>query len=349
MKAEQLMSSVVFRGGDIVLETVPVPSAESGQILVRVAAVGICGTDLHILGGDHVTHEGDLIPGHEFSGTVHAIGEGVAGFSHGDPVVVNPNIPCQACRYCERGKQNLCESYEAIGVTLPGAAAQYVVVPVGCVEKLPSRFAADTTLLENAAIVEPLSCAVHGMDVLGQVLGDDVLVYGAGTMGLMMIDLLHRSGAGTITVIDLQEEKARRALDLGATHVAKRLSDVSGEDRQGVAGWDVVVDCTGVPAVIAEGLNQVGRGGRFLQFGVAPSEAEVPLSPYKVYRDEITILGSMAVHQSFGRAAELLAVGLIDPTKYVSHRFPLVEYGEALSAFRRGETIKALVIPDRSE
>ncbi|MDN4474774.1 alcohol dehydrogenase catalytic domain-containing protein [Demequina sp. SYSU T00192] len=339
------MSAVVFDiGGGVRVDRVPVPSPAPGEVLVEVAAVGICGTDLHLRGGDHVSRDGDLVPGHELAGVVVAVAAGVAGVAVGDAVAVDPNIPCGGCRQCHRGRRNLCERYSAVGVTRPGAAARYVAVPAACCVVLPASLAQDRDALALMALAEPLSCAVRGVDVLQPQLADHVLVYGAGTMGLMVTALLAGSGAATVTVVDPNLDKAEGARALGATAVAGGVPDLDPADVPD-GGWDIVVDCTGVPAAIADGLDRVGRGGTFLQFGVAPTAATVEVSPHRIYRDEISIVGSMAVLDSFSRAVDLLLAGRVDPEPYVSHRVPLEGYADALDLFARGATRKVLVLP----
>jgi threonine dehydrogenase-like Zn-dependent dehydrogenase len=328
--------------GDIECVERTIPELEAGEVLVRVAAVGICGTDLHLRAGDHVKRDHPIVPGHEFAGTVVTTNES-SQLRIGDPVAVDPNIPCRKCPQCKRGRSNLCENYEAIGVTMDGAAAQYVAVPEFCCVRLPEAFC-DPELLVNAALIEPISCAVHGIDVLDPSVGDTALVYGAGTMGLIMTVLLAKSGVTQIGVIDPNTARLEGVQRAGASYTAATLHAM----RSGAAvpeQWDVVVDCTGVPAAISEGLEQVIPGGSFLQFGVSPTTATVEISPYRIYRSEIRIIGSMAVHNSFARAARILASGGIDPDLVISHRVALEDYARALDLFARGRTKKVLVVP----
>ncbi|HEY0189013.1 MAG TPA: zinc-dependent alcohol dehydrogenase family protein [Cellulomonas sp.] len=327
----------------IELRELPVPVPGPVEALIRVAAVGICGTDLHLRRGDHVVHDGDLVPGHELSGEVVEVGDQVVGLRPGDLVVADPNVPCRSCRQCQRGRSNLCERYQAVGVTRAGAAAEYVVCPAaGCVV-LPTAWRDDPRAVQDAALVEPLSCAVRGIDVLRLPLAASALVYGAGTMGLMIADLLRRAGAASVAVVDPNPSKVQVAHRVGAVATAPDPDalDPAPPDRE----WDVVVDCTGVPAAIEDGLGRVARGGTFLQFGVAPTAARVQLDPHRIYQREITVTGSMAVLDSFARAVDLLVAGALDPEVYITHRLPLDRYAEGLEAFARGETRKVLVLP----
>jgi threonine dehydrogenase-like Zn-dependent dehydrogenase len=168
------------------------PSPGPDEVVVSVASCGICGTDLHILEGDYGRLP--IVPGHEFAGQVVEVGSNVRKVRIGDQVAADPNIPCRTCYQCRRGRLNLCEDLNAIGVTVPGAAAQFVGVPAGNCVLLP-----DGTKAADAALIEPLSCAVRGFDVIRAKLADRVLIYGAGTMGLMNLQLAKRSGAATVS------------------------------------------------------------------------------------------------------------------------------------------------------
>lgn len=194
----------------------------------------------------------------------------------------------------------------------------------------------------DAALIEPLSCAVRGFDVLPRVLADHYLIYGAGTMGLMMMELAKRAGAGSVNVVDLNPKRLETARELGCSATATSADELTeGFPR----GWDVVVDCTGVAAAISDGLSRVGRGGTFLQFGVAAYDARVQIEPYKIYNQEITITGSMAVLHSFERAGDLFVNGALRPDVMISDRFPLADYAAALEQFKAGVGRKIQIVP----
>jgi 2-desacetyl-2-hydroxyethyl bacteriochlorophyllide A dehydrogenase len=276
-----------------------------------------------------------VIPGHEFAGEVAAVGAGVTEFRPGDRVAVDPNIYCGECHYCAIGHGNLCERYSALGVTRDGACAEYVAAPVGNCYRLPEGMP-----LEHAPLVEPLSCAVHGFDLLPGRVGEHYLIYGAGTMGLMMAQLGARAGAASVAVVDLNTDRLAVARQLGVDAVATSADDL---DRR--QGWEVVVDCTGAVPAIEDGLTRVRPGGTFQVFGVAAATATATFSPFRVYKNEITIVGSMAVLHSFGRAVDLMAKGAVDAETMISHTYPLDQYGAAVDAFRAGAGRKLQVRP----
>jgi 2-desacetyl-2-hydroxyethyl bacteriochlorophyllide A dehydrogenase len=325
-------AAVVTTPGTISVEEVPDPSPGTSEVVVKPAATGICGTDLHIMDGEFAPAY-PIVPGHEFAGEIVAVGSGVTGYAVGDQVAVDPSLYCGHCYYCKRARGNQCENWAAIGVTVAGAAAEYVAAPMANLFKLPSHLAA-----RDAALIEPLSCAVRGFDVLPRAMASTYLIYGSGTMGLMMLSLAKRAGAESVSVVDLNPARLETARRIGCSAAV-----TSADEIDAPRGFDVVIDCTGAEAAIRDGLRRVGRGGTFLQFGVAGYDARVAIEPYEIYRREITITGSMAVLHSFDRAGALLAAGVLDPSIFVSHRFPLTSYSEALDQFRAGVGRKILI------
>jgi 2-desacetyl-2-hydroxyethyl bacteriochlorophyllide A dehydrogenase len=327
-------AAVVVTPGTLSVESVPDPAPGPVDVVVRPAAVGICGTDLHIMDGEFAPSF-PIVPGHEFAGEIVGVGSAVTGYAVGDQVAVDPSLYCGHCYYCKRARGNQCENWNAIGVTVPGAAAELVAAPMANLFRLPAHLSA-----RNAALIEPLSCAVRGFDVLPRTVADNYLIYGSGTMGLMMLELAKRAGAAAVSVVDLNPERLETAKRLGCSAAVTNADELDAP-----RGWDVVIDCTGAAAAIRDGLGRVGRGGTFLQFGVANYDTRVEIEPYEIYRREITVTGSMAVLHSFDRAGEMLAAGVLDPDVFVSHRFPLDAYGDALAQFRAGIGRKILIEP----
>lgn len=329
-----MKAAVVVTPGTIEIRDVPDPAPGPTDVVVRPAAVGICGTDLHIMDGEFAPAF-PIVPGHEFAGEIVAVGSAVTGYSAGDRVAVDPSLYCGYCYYCKRARGNQCENWGAIGVTVSGGAAEFVAAPMANLFRLPTHLTA-----RDAALIEPLSCAVRGFDVLPRTLADNYLIYGSGTMGLMMLELAKRAGAASVSMVDLNPERLETAKQLGCSAAVANADELDAP-----RGWDVVIDCTGAEPAIRDGLQRVGRGGTFLQFGVSSYDARVAIEPYEIYRREITITGSMAVLHSFDRAGSLLAAGLLDPEIFVSQRYPLDSYAEALDQFRAGIGRKILIEP----
>lgn len=329
------MKAAVITGiGTSEVTEVPDPEPGPRQVVVEVAACGICGTDLHILQGEFAPTL-PIVPGHEFAGTIAALGADVTGLKVGDRVAVDPSLYCYECYYCRRGRNNLCENWNAIGVSQPGGAAQYALAPQANCVLLPEHVSA-----ADAALIEPLSCAVRGYDVLRSQLANTVLIYGSGTMGLMMLELAKRVGAVSVDMVDLNPERLATARQLGVSGSA-----ASADEFDRPRGWDLVIDATGNAKAIQDGLERVGKGGTFLQFGVSDYATRASIEPYKIYNQEITITGSMAVLHSYERAAALFADGVIDPAVFISDRLPLADYGLALERFAAGVGRKIQVVP----
>ncbi|MCX4097462.1 zinc-dependent alcohol dehydrogenase family protein [Nocardia sp. alder85J] len=319
------------------IRTRPDPVPGPGEVVVRVEAVGICGTDLHIVAGEFPPTPYPIVPGHEFAGEVVALGAEAetTGIRVGDRVAVDPSLFCGRCHYCAIGRGNLCENWGAIGDTVDGAMADFVKVPAVNCHRLPTHVPAT-----HGALVEPLSCAVHGFDLLPRQLASHYLIYGAGTMGLLMLQLAMAAGAASVSVADVNADRLAVARTLGANAAVTTADDL---DRP--EGWEIVIDCTGAIAAIEDGLGRVRRGGTYQQFGVAPAEARAAVSPFRIYNDEIRIIGSMAVLHSFGRAVDLLGQGVIDAETMITHDFPLTEFDEALQTFRAGSGRKIQLRP----
>ena len=330
------MRAAVISSDAVTVETVPDPAPGPREVVVAVAGCGICGTDLHIAEGEFAPTL-PVVPGHEFAGEVVAVGADVTEVSVGDQVAVDPSLYCHECHYCRLGRGNLCERWGAIGVSTAGGAAEFAVAPVANCVKLP-----EGVTTADAALIEPLSCAVRGFDVLQPRLGDHFLIYGAGTMGLMMMELAKRAGAASVDVVDLNPTRLETARELGCSATVTSADEL---DRP--RGWEVVVDCTGVVAAIEDGLGRVAPGGTFQQFGVANEDAKASFSPYRIYNKEIRVVGSMAVLHSFERAAELFAAGALRPDVMISHRMGLDEYPAALDQFRQGVGRKIQVTPHK--
>ncbi len=330
-----MRAAVIEQPGKVALDTVEDPTPGHEEVVVAVDACGICGTDLHIVDGDFAPAPYPIIPGHEFAGEVVAVGGGVNGLAVGTKVAVDPSLYCGKCHYCALGRGNLCENWNAIGVTRNGACAEYAVAPAANCYPLPAGVPP-----LHGALIEPLSCAVRGFDLLPGRLGEHYLIYGAGTMGLLMLQLAKRAGAASVSVVDLNPQRLAVAEELGADTTVAAAGDL---DQK--RGWEVVVDCTGAVPAIEDGLTRVARGGTYQQFGVAPSEATASFSPFRVYNDEITIVGSMAVLASYGRAVDLMGIGAVDAETMISHSYALDAYTDALDGFRAGSGRKLQIRP----
>ena len=333
------MKAVVIEApNDLQVKTIDDPSPRAGEVVVKVDACGICGTDIHVLRGEFAPTRYPIVPGHEFSGEVVALGAGVANLKAGDFVAVDPSLFDGTCRQCRAGHFNLCENWNAIGVgSANGACAEFVAVPSANAFRLPRDIPRPW-----GALVEPLSCAVHGLDMIDAQVAAQYLIYGAGTMGLLLAQLIRHSGASGIDMVETNPKRHELAKRLAADRIA-----VAADELDRPQGWDVVIDATGVVPAIEDGLRRVARGGTFLMFGVARADATATFSPFRVYNDEIKIIGSMAVLHSFERALALLVKGVIDCEAMITAQFALDDYPKAIEAFLSGSGLKTQVSPTR--
>ena len=338
---------IIDAPGNIRVDSVADPTPRADEVLVKVGACGICGTDLHIIDGDSPLARYPIIPGHEFAGEVIAMGSDVAqkqgnggvNITVGSRVAIEPNLYCGYCEFCRTGHENLCLNYSALGVTTGGAIAEYVSVPLSKAYLLP-----DTISLRAAALIEPVSCAVHGMHSLNPRSGDTFLIVGAGTMGLLLLQLAVRGGASRIVMVDVNAQRLARAEKLGATHI---YNDIKQALKDEPLGFNCVIDATGVPAVIESAFIAVKRGGKFMIFGVAPHEARISLSPFRIYNDEISVIGSMAVLFSFQAALDVISAGVVNTEAMLTTALPLEDFAKALDMVRRGEGVKTQILPNR--
>jgi 2-desacetyl-2-hydroxyethyl bacteriochlorophyllide A dehydrogenase len=336
------MRAVVFAAaGEPTVADRPEPVPGPREVVIETAAAGICGTGTHVLDGEFEGTVFPLVPGHEATGTVAALGPGAdeapSTPAAGDHVAVNPSSTCGQCDLCLTGRQNLCRAWNGMGVVRAhGAAQQRFTAPAANVFTLRP----DTGVFE-AALIEPLACAIHGRDVLPRRMAGHVLVYGAGTMGLLMAQLAPRAGAAPVTIIDVNPDRLVTAAEAGTEH---RYTNTADADR---AERDVVIDCTGSTAAIQDGLPRVIAGGVFQHFGVTPADATARYSPFRVYRDEVSVAGTMAVLNSFRRAAAMSETGAIKAQPMISHSVTLENYAQALRMFRAGQGRKLQVRPNQ--
>lgn len=332
------MRAVVVEGPErIVVQSVPDPTPGPDDVIVRVRACGLCGSDLRIVDGKSPMVTFPVVPGHELAGEVVEVGADVRDIRVGDRVAADPSIPCRRCAPCRRGQPNLCRNFGVIGATTAGAFAEYVRVPSQNAFLLPD--ALDDSL---AALAEPFACVVHGIERVAPRPGDAMLILGAGAIGLMLLQVALRSGAATVAIAEPHPERRQAALRFGATSVHTSAAEACGERGD---GFDCVIDATGVPAAIEDGFRAVTAGGTLLLFGVAPADQVVALSPYRIYRDEIRILGSMSVAYAMPAAIALLSSAAVELGGIVTHTFGLDGFEEAVSLLRDGTTLKAQAIP----
>ena len=345
------MLAAVFRGpGELEVGEVATPEAGPGEVLVKVEANTVCGTDVRILRGEKTRGVArDVILGHELAGHVAEVGRGVEGYETGAPVVLGPAIPCRSCYYCKRDMENVCADKRIVGTVMDGGLAEYLRVPAEAVAAGNLFVAREELPPEHLALSEPLGCCINGHENYGVELNDTVLILGAGPIGLFHLQLALLGGAGKVIVSNPTESRREFARELGA-HVtvdptSEDLSQVVAEHTDG-RGADVAVICIGLPALVNDALRMTRKGGRVNVFaglaGAGWSEIEANLIHY----NELTVTGaSDARRADYEKALRLIESGKIEVGKMVTHRFPLREADEAIESSASGDGVKVAVLP----
>jgi 2-desacetyl-2-hydroxyethyl bacteriochlorophyllide A dehydrogenase len=324
------------------IETVPDPVAGAGEVLVRVRAAGICGTDYRIWTGERRVRY-PLIPGHEFIGDVVATGPGVTRVLSGDRVAIEPNWGCGACDLCREGRGNLCRERTAVGIDRDGGFAELAVLPERACWPAPVDLPSDVLLF-----AEPLAVVVRAVARAEPRPGETAAVVGAGTLGLLALQVLRARGCHVL-VVGRTERRLGLARELGADRTVAGAGEIVAEAARRLAGRDgvdLVVETAGTAEAVELTLGQVGvvrPGGRVVLTGLPHEAARIEF--FWVVRREIDIRGSMIYRDEFGEAVALLAEGRVQVERLLTHRFPLTGIDAALSAHRDPESIKVAVFP----
>ena len=337
MKASRFLGNKTFAVTDL-----PTPHAGPGELVLRNQVCGVCGTDVHIYLGEPGSADVNppVVLGHEYSGEVVEVGEGVTGFAVGDHVTVDPNIYCGHCAYCQNGKKQLCPSMEAIGVTRDGGFAQYSRIPASQAFKLEP-----TVPWEAAAMAEPLACCLHGIDLAGIQVGDKVCVVGGGAIGLLMVQLAKLSGASQIVLSEPNEKRRQVGLQLGANAAIDPTRPDAQEAFAQVldGGANVVIECVGNVPAVKSAFQFAGKGATVLLFSVPKVDATFDLPLFDVYKKELTIKGSFVNPDTHARAVALINSGKVDFGPIITHRFPLDQLPEAIAMQMSDASIKVVV------
>lgn len=301
------MKAVRLEGvGNIALREVGKPAAGPDDLLVRIEACGVCGTDRHLFHGEFPCMP-PVTLGHEFSGIVEAIGTAVSGFSVGDRVTGDPNIACGSCPHCRAGRFNLCHNLIAIGIRRDGGFAEYVVLPQKQAFSLPKDLKPT-----HGAFCEPLGCCLHGLDLAQIRPGSSVAVLGGGVIGLLTVQLARLAGATTIILSTRQASRRALAEELGATATVDPsacdiIDTVVGASGLMPGGVDVVFECAGVRETVEQSMRLAKAGGTVVIVGVMPQGMKAEFEPFDLLFRELRVLGSFLNPFMHRRAADLIA------------------------------------------
>lgn len=300
------MKSAVFYGvHDVRIEESPIPKMRENEVLIRVMACGVCGTDVHIFEGDKGA--ADCVPptilGHEFSGIVEKVGAEVKGICIGDRVCVDPNDLCGVCAACRGGRGHFCEHIRGIGTTVDGGFAQYCAVPYQQVYRL----APDVTFVQGA-MAEPLACCLHGIDLCELRPGAGVVVIGGGLIGQIMLQLAKLTGAAKTALVEFVSEKRELGKKLGADLcIDPQVQDI--KETLAAAGFgrvDAVIECAGAPKAIEQAIDIADKQSVVMMFGLTKPEATIAVKPFVLFQKEVVLKASYINPYTQERAVALL-------------------------------------------
>lgn len=324
-----MKAAVYFGKNDVHVVDIPKPDCGPGQVRIAIKYCGVCGTDLHIFHGDGGAKDvpvGTVI-GHEFSGVVDAIGEGVTEFKIGDRVSADPNDWCGECYYCKNGKAHFCPNMKGYGTTNNGGFAEFVTVPEKQVYHLP-----DCLDFKTGSQCETTSCCINGIDLCGIKAGQNVLVIGAGPIGLMMTQLARNTGAGKVLVSELVPEKRELARKLGADVVIDpKAEDLKAVIARECENLDCVIEAAGTPFTQAQAIEVAGNTCTVMLFGLVPPETEIPLKTFRVFNRELKITSSFINPYTFSRAIRELALRRVVLDDVITDIVPLENIGEVFT------------------
>ena len=324
------MKRVVIREPKhVVVEEVPDPTPGPDEVLLDIAYAGICGSDMHAFLGEHPFIPLPATPGHEFSGKVVLVGENVKGLKPGDRVVCEPNLVCGQCYNCRTGRYNICENLRVMGCQGDGAMAQKFVVPADKTIPIPDQLS-----LRDAVLVEPLAVGVHAARRAGDLFRKNVVILGAGTIGLMVLTCVRQAGAARIIVTDLSDRRLSLAKKMGATHTLNAGKGNTVEQihaGQFYEGIDLVFECVGVEESIRDAMAIVRKGGSIVVCGVFGSETTVRM--VDVQDRELELIGTiMYIRRDITDAIRMLVEGVLDTAHFLGDEFPLEQAQKAFEA-----------------
>lgn len=336
------MKAVRYLGDHkVAVHDIPNPVAGDGEVLLKPLAVGVCGTDLHILEGEYMSNP-PMTLGHEVCAEVIGLGEGVTTLKVGDLIAVEPHFYCGVCVQCQTGRPNMCPNRRAPGVHLDGGMAELLVLPESIAYKLPAG-----THPAIGSMTEPLACAVHGMDRLQATSGRPIAIFGAGPAGSILIALAVKAGLTPIVAVEMREQRRDLAMRMGADIALDPTSADFTERMMELtegAGFPYIIDAVGSSRVIEQAIPLAARGANILIFGVASPDDRLTVSPNEIYAKELTILGTALNPFTHRRAANI--VNQLGIENFNFGYFAMDQIDDALQAQRDGVFDKVFITPN---
>lgn len=344
MKATMIQQQMIAPK-TIVFREVPTPAASPGKVLIRIMRIGVCGSDIHVYHGQHPYVRYPLTQGHEVSGEVVAVGDGVSGFAPGQKVTIEPQVFCGKCYPCTHGKYNLCEELKVMGFQTVGTASEYFEAEASKVVVLPESMSFD-----EGAMIEPLAVVVHACKRSGDVTGKKLAVLGAGPIGLLLCQTLKAFGAGEVMVTDISDFRLELAKQCGVDYAfstkqvafGKMLTDTFGKDKA-----DIIYDCAGNDITMEQAIQNARKGSVIMLIAVYAGMANVDLA--KLNDSEIDLMTSMMYrHEDYMDAIRIVKEGKLNLKPLISKHFPFKEYQQAYEYIdeNRETTMKVLIDVD---
>lgn len=342
-----MKSSVFYDIGDFRYEQREIPPIDDKEVLIKMRACGLCGTDIHK--ALEKTVQTPTVLGHEVAGDVVQVGKEVTSFQPGDRVFVAHHVPCFTCHYCQRGHYSLCPQFTRTNLD-PGGFSEYIRVSALHVQHTMGKLP-DSLSYEQGAMVEPVACCLHGFRALDMQSGDTVLILGAGQIGCIHAQLARHFMAGKVIVSDVnpfrlakaQELAADEVIHAGRENVVERVMQVTNGH-----GADIVIISAGIGALLQQAMQAVARGGRILAFAPFSGE-DVPIPAHRFFADEVSVVGTYSsTPYDYLPALELIKNGVIDVERMITHRFPLSRLLEAIHCAHGSDenVLKVMIVPD---
>jgi L-iditol 2-dehydrogenase len=339
--------AMYYNNQDVRLEEMPVPSIGAGELLVRVRASGICGTDVMEW---YRLKKAPLVLGHEIAGEIAHVGEGVERYRSGDRVFVSHHVPCNHCRYCLNGHQSVCDTLRQTRFD-PGGFAEFLRVPKINVE-LGTFLLPDEMSFDEGSFIEPVACVVRAQRLAGLIAKQSVLVIGSGISGLLHIQMARDRRAERVIATDINGFRLRMAGEFGADEIISATENVPERLREVNEGRlaDLVIVCTGAMGAIQQALKSVERGGTLLFFAPAPEGVDVPIPLYDFWRNDVRLITSYAASpEDLAESIDLIRTGRVHVREMITHRFGLADAGRGFQLVASAQdSMKVIIEPHRN-